>query len=438
MLIRTIYNHEIVRRRLLNSLLYLLFYFIGLNILIPFVSPEMVNYLDSSNGSLVDILNTINTKSDFVHNVSILALGGSAYYLASVIIFLITPFLYRGSIDKEQSIRRLLKILTLAIATIQAANYSQIVYYWFLGEGPSVYTFGLIWITLVTGALICMWIADKITAQGLLDGRILLMCLALFDHFPSALIAEVSSKVATGKLLQLGVEIVVWALIVAGIIALTQAIRYLPLQMKDGLGGDQLENPTLRVRLNMVDEYSLMLAQQFIGIPALLLPVIAGADTDTQMARLLFTLSDPASPISLLLTFCIIMLATYTVVKLVIKPEKYWAFLKQWNVVPVGITTEDDIRDFFRELFDRLALPLAIALGVIGILPGFAMLIFGLDPTFATYFGGFSLFLIVSLLTDLLSKVEQMTTETSLVMGRSTTPELDLVYELEVEYEEEE
>jgi hypothetical protein len=66
------------------------------------------------------------------------------------------------------------------------------------------------------------------------------------------------------------------------------------------------------------------------------------------------------------------------------------------------------------------------------------MLIFGMEPAFASYFGGFSLFLIVSLLTDFFSKLEQLTTESFSIVGRSTSPELDLVYELEVEYGEEE
>ncbi len=74
----------------------------------------------------------------------------------------------------------------------------------------------------------------------------------------------------------------------------------------------------------------------------------------------------------------------------------------------------------------------AVILGFIGILPGLSVLVFNLTPGFGAYFGGFSLFLIVSLVTDFFNKVEQNALGASSLVGRSTTPELGLAYELEI------
>lgn len=152
----------------------------------------------------------------------------------------------------------------------------------------------------------------------------------------------------------------------------------------------------------------------------------------------LVMLADPTSPVALLVTFFLIMLATYGIVRLIMNPRSYEDFLKEWNLDLTDIRKEVSPEAVFQAQFDRLTFPLAIVFGVIGILPGIDILVFGVNLTFASYFGGFPLFLIISLITDFLSKLEQMATNSSTIVGRGTTPDLNLVYELEEEWEEEE
>ena len=81
-------THEAVKPRLIRTFFYLLLYLLGLNILLPFVPAEMLYYQDYVGGdSLAKSLNAMNERSTFTHNVSILALGVSAYYLASLMVF---------------------------------------------------------------------------------------------------------------------------------------------------------------------------------------------------------------------------------------------------------------------------------------------------------------------------------------------------------------
>lgn len=438
MQLSSLFANETVRSRLINTFFYLSLYFIGLNIILPFVPPEMtVDPANTAGGSLADLLNAIQSQSTAAHNVSILAVGVSAYYLASIIAALIIPFLYYEREENEQSIRRLIKGLTLVIALLQAFSYSQTVSFWFFDHSAPSFAMWSTWIILTAGALICMWIADKISAQRLMDGRILLMCVQLFSGFPSAFVTEISSKMEAGKLLQLGIELCVWFFILAAIIGFTQVIRYLPLKIEESQEGEKLSNPTLRVHLNMADEYPLALANQFIPLPLLIFQAIIPVEPDTSFGRFLIAFSDPTSLYSLVFTFGLVMLATFVVVRIMLRPRQYLAFLNQWNASISGVSEEQPGRDFFRKLFDRLSFSSAIILATIAILPGIALLIFDITPTFGAYFGGYSLFILISLVTDFYSKIEQMALETSSVVGRSTTPDLGLAYELEFEYEEE-
>ena len=427
-------THEAVKPRLIRTFFYLLLYLLGLNILLPFVPAEMLYYQDYVGGdSLAKSLNAMNERSTFTHNVSILAQGVSAYYLASLIAALIIPILYRNKEGNERSIRRWVKGLTLVIALLQAASYSKSISANFFGFQTPAFALLLTWLVLVAGAMACMWIADKISEQGLMDGRILLLCIELFIGFPSALFTELSNKLLSGQLLQLGIEVGAWFAILVGIVALTQAIRYIPLKFKEGQekSGEKLEKPTLRVHFNMVDEFPLGLATYF-NFLAILPLIVTGPDN--ALARMLLTFSNPASLPAMAVAFCFIFLATYIFVAVVLAPRYYTELLEEWDASIPG-AKEEGSWDFFRQLFNRLGFPLAVFLGIIGILPGLSVFIFNATPGFSTYFGGFSLFLIISLVTDFFSKVEQTAQGASSIVGRSTTPELGLAYELEIGYE---
>jgi preprotein translocase subunit SecY len=350
---------------------------------------------------------------------------------------LIVPLLYRERTGNERSIRQLVTGLTLLIALLQAVSYSQIIARWFFGDETPAYAIWLVGLVLVAGALVCMWIADRISAQGLMDGRILLMCMALFSGFPGALVKEVSAKLAAGQVLQLGVELGVWLLIVAGIIALTQAVRYFPLQQQASPEAGGLTNPNLRIRLNIVDDYPLGLANQFTVLLLLIVQHSVSMDTDTTPPDWLLTLTNPTSAAGMTMTFILVILATYAVVRTMLGSDQKPAAEHPWEASVLDAPEEQSYQKFYRQVFSRLRFPLALILAIISILPGIAVLVFDLAPAFGTYFGGFSLFLLLSLMTDFFSKVEQLAGESPSIVGRGTTPDLNLVYELEFDDEEE-
>jgi preprotein translocase subunit SecY len=55
---------------------------------------------------------------------------------------------------------------------------------------------------------------------------------------------------------------------------------------------------------------------------------------------------------------------------------------------------------------DRITLPGAVLLAVVGILPGIFQLVFKMQPNFATFFGGTSLLIMVGVILDTLQQIE--------------------------------
>ncbi|MEL6833747.1 MAG: hypothetical protein AAFP77_12185 [Bacteroidota bacterium] len=439
MQLQAIYTNETLKDRLVSTSLYLLLYLFGLNIILPFVSLEMLSYMpEAPDESLAGLLRGINENTSTIHNVSILALGVSAYYSASVITALVAPFLYRERTGNEEAIRYLVKGLTFLFVITQASSYSQSVARWFFDPGTPSYAVYVTMIILVTGAFICMWIADQISAQGLMDGRICLLCIGFLRDFPSALVTELSDKLRTGDMLQLGIELGTWMLILLGLVAFTQAVRYFPLPEEASPKVEALTNPNLRIRLNVVDESPLYIATQFIMLPLIMVQTVNPIGSEATASSLLVSLADSSSILSMVFNAIIVVVATYLVVGIMLRAGRKTARINRWEESVLDVSEERSYQVYFWQVFRRLRLPLALIFALISILPGLAVLVFDTTSAFGAYFGGFSLLLLVSLVTDFFSKVEHLASDNPSIIGRGTTPELDLVYELEYEYEEEE
>ncbi|MEL7249014.1 MAG: hypothetical protein AAFO03_11365 [Bacteroidota bacterium] len=439
MQLHALYTNETLRERLVNTSLYLLLYLFGLNIILPFVSLEMLSYMPEANDeSLAGLLHGINENTSSIHNVSILALGVSAYYSASIITAIIVPFLYREKAGNEEAIRYLVKGLTFLFLISQASSYSQSLARWFFAPGAPSYAVYVTMIILVTGAFICMWIADQISAQGLMDGRICLLCIGFLRGFPSAFVTELSDKLIAGDLLQLGIELGIWILIIVGIVAFTQAVRYFPLPEGTSPKVEALTNPNLRIRLNVVDESPLYIATQFIMLPLIVIQAANPIEGNVATSSLLLSLADSSSLLSMVFNALVVVVATYLIVGILLRAGRKTARTNNWEESVLDLPEERSYQVYFWQVFRRLRLPLALIFALISILPSLSVLVFDTTSAFRAYFGGFSLFLLISLLTDFFSNVEQMASDSPSIIGRSTTPDLDFIYELEYEYEEEE
>ena len=228
----------------------------------------------------------------------------------------------------EKGIQYVVKGMTLVFALLFAGSFGYVSSY---GHYGTTFPAWLVVLIAGVGVLIVMWIADKISAQGLFDGRILLVCFSFLLYFPGAIVAELLDKLQDFKILQLGIEIVVWLLITYGIIAFTQAIRYIPLKYHEENQG--VGNANLRIHLNMLDEFPLAMAINF----ALLEIIIIFLElfiSSYEPNPLMYFLMDLPLFISLLIKVIFIFLFTYLLGRFWYKPSRFKDFLESWNASP--------------------------------------------------------------------------------------------------------
>jgi preprotein translocase subunit SecY len=90
---------------------------------------------------------------------------------------------------------------------------------------------------------------------------------------------------------------------------------------------------------------------------------------------------------------------------LIFNPKQISEDLKRNNGFVPGVKPGQPTTDYIGAVMDRITLPGAILLALVGILPGFAQKL-GVTQGFSTFFGGTSLLIMVGVILDTLQQIE--------------------------------
>ena len=173
-----IYNIKELRERIGTTLIILLIYRVGAQIVLPGIDSVQLSELTSrtGGGGLLGILNAF-TGGAFA-NASVFALGIMPYISASIVVQLMgiaIPYLQKLQKEGESGRKQLNQItrwLTILICIVQAPAYlyglsalgvpdSAFI----IGRGPLFMISSVI--ILVTGTIFAMWLGEKITDKGI-------------------------------------------------------------------------------------------------------------------------------------------------------------------------------------------------------------------------------------------------------------------------------
>jgi preprotein translocase subunit SecY len=103
--------------------------------------------------------------------------------------------------------------------------------------------------------------------------------------------------------------------------------------------------------------------------------------------------------------FLMVVLFTYFYTAITVNPMQMADDLKRNGGFIPGVKPGRKTSEFLDNLLSRITLPGAIFLGVVAILPAFAVL-FGVKQGFAIFFGGTSLLIMVGVVLDTLQQIE--------------------------------
>ena len=415
--IKNIFRIEELRKRIVYTVLLLLVYRLGCFIVLPGIDASMLANLQSNaNNGLVGLLNMFSGGA--FGNASIFALGVMPYISASIVIQLLgvfVPYFRKLQMEGEsgrKKMNQMTRVLTIVIICIQGPAYmasihGQIDASAFVAVrnlGWSNFVFNLIsTLILMAGSMFVMWLGERITDRGIGNGISIIIMIGIVARLPYALAAEISEKFATtnGGPLLIIVELVFWFLVIVAAIALVQAVRRVPVQYaKRVIGNKQYGGVRqyIPLKINAAGVMPIIFAQALMLFPIL----FSRWDATRGLAA---TLGNYTGFWYNLIFAILVIVFTYFYTAVTVNPNMMAEELKRNGGFIPGVKPGKKTVEYLDSIMSRVTLPGSFALAFIAILPAIAMKL-GVSNSFASFFGGTSLLILVGVVLDTLQQVE--------------------------------
>jgi preprotein translocase subunit SecY len=416
--IQNIWKIEDLRNRIgVTLLLIVVFRFLSV-ITLPGIDPHALTYLQSQTSSGIMSLLDMFSGGAFSH-ASIVAMGIMPYISASIVIQLLgiaIPYFQKLQKEGESGRRKMnqyTRYLTLAVLLLQAPAYLVNLNVQ-MGQAGSAIPAGW-WFTfsstiiLAAGSMFVLWLGERITDKGIGNGISFIIMVGIIARLPQALFQEVLSRLneAAGGLIGFMGEIIALLFVIAGAILLVQGTRRIPVQYaKQMVGNKQYGGARqyIPLKVNAANVMPIIFAQAIMFIPITLIG-FGSADQDSWYVKLFAPLADHQS-FGYNFTFALLIIAfTYFYTAITINPKQMAEDLKRNNGFIPGIKPGKKTAEYIDEIMSRITFPGSLFLAAVAILPAFAGM-FGVKQSFAQFFGGTSLLILVGVVLDTLQQVE--------------------------------
>jgi preprotein translocase subunit SecY len=411
--LKNIWSIEELRNKITFTLLLLFIYRLGSFIVLPGIDPnKLTNLSNNASSGMLGLLDAF--VGGAFSKASIFALGIMPYISASIFMQLMTilvPQMAKVQQEGEsgrKKINQWTRYLTVIVTAFQAAAYIGYL------KSPAnaealIPAFGaFFWvstvITLTVGTLFVMWLGEKITDKGLGNGTSIIIMIGILARLPQSFGQEWSTRIAqrgAGGLLLMLLEILFMIAIIMGLIMLVQGTRKVAVEYaKQIVGSRQMGGARnfLPLKVNAAGVMPIIFAQAI-----LFLPTIFSGFTGSGWAS---NFTDHTKPVYMIVYSICVIAFTFLYTALIFNPKQMAEELKRNNGFIPGVKPGEPTADYIGTIMDRITLPGAVLLALVGILPGIFQLVFGMSQGFSTFFGGTSLLIMVGVVLDTLQQIE--------------------------------
>ena len=426
-----------LRQRIFFTLALLFIARVGANIPLPGmnIGPIREFFADQATvgGGLVGFYNMFTGGA--LLNGALFALGIMPYISASIIMQLmgaVFPGLARlqqeGDVGR-QKINQYTRYLTLVICLIQgllllvalSTNPGSLI-----GQGFSPAEYGQVVIAskaqflitgtlfLTAGSMIMVWLGEQITEKGIGNGISLLITVSIISGLPGAVAATYqmfNAPVGTEGRLGLPQGVIMLALlfvVTAGLVAITQAQRKVPVQYAKRVVGRKVyggQSSFLPLKVNYAGVMPVIFASAIIMFPTQILSYLGSAtgmrffnDFADSLGRGQFAYYAVFGSL--------IFIFSYFWVSLMFKPVQIADDLKKNGGYIPGVRPGDPTAKFLDHVMTRLTLAGAISLTLIALFPDILLFSYNVPFSVAIFFGGTGMLITVGVLLDTMRQIE--------------------------------
>ncbi|MEQ6121989.1 preprotein translocase subunit SecY [Reichenbachiella sp. MALMAid0571] len=405
--IKNIFTIEDLRIRILNTVGFLIIFRVGSFIVLPGVDP---NQLQTEASGIFGLLNTF--LGGAFQRASIFGLGIMPYISASIVLQLLTVAVpYFQKLQKEgdsgrKKITQITRVLTIAITLAQGSAYitATIPAEAIMLGNRALFTVSSI-VILTAGTIFCMWLGEKITDKGIGNGISMLIMIGIISRFPGSIYLEAMTRGMSQALIFI-IEIVALFFVVMGVVLLTQAVRRIPVQYAKQVVGNKVyggQRQYIPLKVNSSGVMPIIFAQSLMFLPAMIASYFAESSDVAQYIGATFS---NFQSWQYNLTFAImIILFTFFYTAISVNPNQIADDMKRNGGFIPGIKPGKSTSEFIDNVLTKITFPGSLFLALVAIMPAFAI-IAGVSSSFAQFFGGTSLLIMVGVILDTLQQIE--------------------------------
>ncbi|HHY84028.1 MAG TPA: preprotein translocase subunit SecY [Verrucomicrobia bacterium] len=266
---------------------------------------------------------------------------------------------------------------------------------------------------LTTGTMLLMWLGEQITDRGIGNGVSLIITIGILARLPAAGRALVDMFSPGGAIQGFNPAhaialLLLLAGVIAGIIAITQAQRKIPVQYAQRAVGRKVYSggtSFMPLRVNYAGVMPIIFAQAILMFPQKIF-FFLGESWDVPFLRELAAALDYAAPFYLIVYSLMILFFTYFWVATQFNELQIADDLKKNGGYIPGVRPGQATSDFLHNAMSRITLAGAVFLVIIAIIPMILYRMMNMPDDVAQFFGGTSLLIAVGVMLDTMRQME--------------------------------
>jgi preprotein translocase subunit SecY len=270
-------------------------------------------------------------------------------------------------------------------------------------------------IILTTGTLLLMWLGEQITDRGIGNGVSLVICIGILARLPRAgqgvhdmFFPPAGGLESNFNYFHAVAMLLLLVGVVAGIIAVTQAQRKVPVQYAQRAVGRKVVaggTSFLPLRVNYAGVMPIIFAQAILMFPQKIFQFLGGRFDLPFLNKLAIQLQDGAL-LYLVVYGAMILFFSYFWVATQFNEIQIADDLKKYGGYIPGVRPGQATSSYLHNAMSRITLAGAIFLTVIAVIPIIMYTAMKVPFPVATFFGGTSLLILVGVMLDTMRQME--------------------------------
>jgi preprotein translocase subunit SecY len=391
-----------VRHKILFTLAMLVVFRVGVHIPVPGIDTQVIADL-VAKGQLLGFFDVISGGA--FKKFSVFAMSITPYINASIIMQLLTvviPYLERLSKepDGRKKMAQYVRYGTVILGFVQAVGIS-----FGLRQAvvkPGVASTLIIALSLTAGTAFLMWLGELITEKGIGNGISLIIFAGIVSRVPVGIVSIYEYlKAGTASIFVVLVFLIVALVVMAGIIAIQEGQRRIPVQYAKRVVGRKVyggQSTHIPLKVNQAGVIPIIFAISILMFPG----TIAAWFPANKFAIWITRIFDFNSWWYQLMYALLIMFFTYFYTAITFNPSDIADNIKKYGGFIPGLRPGRPTAEYIEKVAGRITFAGAIFLAAIAVLPALLISLTALP----VYYGGTSLLIVVGVALDTMKQLE--------------------------------